>query len=121
MLLEARPRRRRDLDPPRLAARLHPGGHVHRVAPQVEEDPPAADDATHDPATREADPDRETEVMGSVPRRYLLEHATTEGQPGVGVVRPRIGRPADSHVGIADRLDLLDAELGREAVEAAEQ
>ena len=28
----------------------------------------------------------------------------------LGVVRPRLGQPADDHVGVADGLDLLEAE-----------
>jgi len=37
------------------------------------------------------------------------------------VVRSRLGRTGHSHVGIANRLDLLDADLGCRSIEPAEQ
>src|SRR5829696_52146 len=50
-------RRARDLDPPRRAVGLHSAGHVHRVAPEVVQEPLAANHAGHDGARVDPDPE----------------------------------------------------------------
>lgn len=47
-------------------------------------------------------------------------HLEGEVADGVGVVRARLGHTTCHHVGVADRLDLLQSALLDEAVELAE-
>ena len=51
-------------------------------------------------------------------RRY---HRQCHVGDGVGVVRARLGQAASQHIGVSDRLDLLDPKLDRQPVKLGKQ
>ena len=94
---------------------------VHRVAPQVVEEPLAADDAGDHRAGVDADPELEVEVADGTVGARRGDHVEREQGQDTSVVRPRVGDARRDHVGVADRLDLLEAVALGERVELAEQ
>jgi hypothetical protein len=74
------------VDPRGDARRRHSRGGVHGVAPKVEHDSTAADDAADDGATGQADPDLEVEVVRIPPAVYLSQDRPPEPKRRFGVV-----------------------------------
>src|ERR1017187_303218 len=109
-----------DLDAPRLPKRLQAAGEVYGVAPKVVGEFPASDDAGHDGAGADANPEVDGGVVSAV-ERVDLGHQV-EGQFGDGfrMVGAGQGNAAGGHVSVADGLDLFQAVLEREQVEARE-
>ena len=106
---------------PGVPLRLHPTRHVHRVAPEVVQEALASDDAGHDRPGVDPDPELEAEVADGVVRPHGLAHVEGHERHHPGVVRAGRRHARRDHVGIADRLDLLDpVALGQE-VEVREQ
>ena len=103
------------------ALRLHPARGVHGVAPQVVEEPLAADDAGDDRAGVDADAELEAEVADGAAGRVAVDHVERQERQRPGVVGPRVRDARGDHVGVADRLDLLEAVALGERVEVAEQ
>src|SRR5581483_7991813 len=101
------------------AVRLHAAGDVDGVAPQVVQEPLLPDD----PGDHRAGVDPDPEAQAASPEHARLDQlleAQPELRDGDRMVRPRIRHAGGDHVAIADRLDLLEAELVDERVERGE-
>ena len=101
--------RLRDLDAARRTLGLHPARDVHRVAPEVVQEPLPADDASDDRARVHPDSELEAEVPDGPAGRHRRGHVKGEAREDRGMVRARVGNAGRDHVGVADRLDLLEA------------
>src|SRR6187399_1492606 len=91
------------------AVRLQAAGHVDRVTPQVVAELRRPDHpGDHRPGV---DPDPHVERTADVAgdRRHGIEHVEAHGHHALRMVGGHVGYAADHHVGIADRLDLLEA------------
>src|SRR5918994_5425051 len=110
-----------DVDAIRLAAVLEPRREVHRIAPDVVAEFLGPDHAGHHRPHGDADAQRQLDVEARAGlaggRAHLERHA---GKPR-GVVRRGLREARHRHIGVADGLDLLDAMLGGELVEAADE
>ena len=71
------PSRPRDLDLVRCSVRLHPAGHVHRVAPEVVEEAPTPDDAGHDRPGADADAEPQVVIGPSVRQLFAYSRITS--------------------------------------------
>ena len=108
--------------------RFHTGGDVHRVAPDVVELLSFADDASH--RRTGVDADAHGDLLAELVREFAhdIEHVQRHLGDRAGVVRPRLRHAAGHHIGVADRLDLLQpmllgepVELEKDAIEEADQ
>src|SRR6185295_14265310 len=107
----------RELQPAGDRGRFEAAGDIDRVAPHVEGELPAADDAGHDRAGVQAD--AHLPAMAGV--LDDVEHLEAEVGGGRDGRWSRQIEPGDRHVRVADRLDLLDAEPNAGFVELCEQ
>src|SRR3954469_17961414 len=119
-MLDALPRRRTDLDTARDALRLEPAGDVHGLAPDIEGELPVADHASDDRSGVDTDPELETGDPIALMFRSL-DHRQSEIDDPFGVVGHRLRDASSRHVRVTDGLDLLQAPLCDELVEAREQ
>ncbi len=108
------------MHPAGLAERLHAARDVHGRAPDVERELALADDAGHRRPGVNADAQFHLHAVGRAKPADLLQHGAGLQHRGLGVIRPRIGQAEGRHVGVADGLDLLGAELGRQRIEGRE-
>src|ERR1700738_3481494 len=108
-----------DLDDAALAVRLHAAGHIHRLAPQVVDEFPAADDAGDHRAGVNADAKDESPPAESSFADLRL-HVEREVDQSLGVINARARHTCRDHVAVAYRLDLLHVVLVDEIVEALE-
>ena len=108
------------MDPPGHAVGLHPARGVDGVAPEVVGEFAGADDPGDDGSAVHADADLE---VCADPLAYAGDRAE-EGEGCVGhrlqMIDARRRHPGDDHVGVADRLDLLDAVAIADRVELGE-
>src|SRR3990172_11227507 len=84
-----------DLDLARHSVALHPARGVHRVAPQVVDEPAAADHPGHDGARVDADPQLEPVAIA-----HDIEHRDGHVEHRLAVVLAGNGDPSGHHVGI---------------------
>src|SRR3546814_14331191 len=97
--------------PVRHAVSLQPARGIHRVAPHVVDELVPADDPGDHGTGVDPDADGERTVVRTVYAAEFIQHPESEFGDHVRVVRSRLGEPGHRHVGVADRLDLLRAEL----------
>jgi len=103
------------------AARGTPARRVHGVAPEVVDEFAPADHARHHRSGVDPDPNCEPTPSGPLrDHRDLIPHRKRQAGDRLEVVRPWLWQPARHHVGVADRLDLLDALRLGEPVERRE-
>src|SRR5262245_49165635 len=110
----------RDVHSPRLAVALEPRGDVDGVAPDVVRELGPADHARHDRATVDPDAHVELGLELLAQRVQRRDHFQGRARRADGVVRLGQRQAGRGHVGVADRLDLLEAVLVRQPVELGE-
>jgi hypothetical protein len=96
---------------------LHPASRVHRVTPQVVAEPACSNHAGHDRAGIHADANRQRLAARVDAPGYLLAHRQSHLSHRIGVVGARVGQAPNDHIGVTDRLDLLQPSLLGESVE----
>ena len=106
---------------PGVPCGFHPTRHVHRVAPEVVQEALASDDAGHDRPRVDADPELEAQMADRVIRSHGLAHVEGHERHDLGVIGAGRRHARRDHVGIADRLDLLDVVALGQEVEVREQ
>ena len=101
--------------------RLHARGGVHMVTPQIVDELGLANHPGDHRSRVDADTDVDlvTGLFGNVSQD--AHHALGEGEGDDSVIVPRLGDARSGHVAVADGLDLLQAKLLGEVVEAGEQ
>src|ERR1700757_4855397 len=108
-----------DVNDAALAVRLHPAGHIDRLAPEVVDEFAAADDARDHRAGVDADAEGEPSPAERAPSDLGL-HVEREVDQSLGVIGARAWHAGGHHVAVADRLDLLQVVLVDKRVEALE-
>jgi hypothetical protein len=97
--------------------RFHTARSVDCVAPQVVAEFLLPDDAGHHRSGVDAYAKLKRLAVGVLMVDHLVAHGECEVSHCLGVVGPRFGEPPGHHVGVADRLYLLEAVMPREFVE----
>ena len=89
--------------------RFHTARSVDCVAPQVVAEFLPSDDAGHHRSGVDAYAKLKRLATGVLMVGHLVAHGECEVGHCLGVVTPRFGEPTGHHVGVADRLYLLEA------------
>src|SRR5829696_8038186 len=97
--------------------RFHTARGVDCVAPQVVAEFLPSNDAGHHRSGVDAYAKLKRLAAGVVMVGHLVAHGECEVSHCLGVVGARFGQSASHHVGVADRLDLLQAVMPSEFVE----
>jgi len=107
------------LDRPRHAVALHPARRIDRVPPQVVDELASSDHTGHHGTGIDTDPEPDP-VRPGAPAIALAKHRERHVGDGLTVVGARHRDTARDHVGVADRLDLLQPVLVRQPIEGGE-
>src|SRR5205823_5449114 len=116
-IAKARASRFGDLDAARHAMRLHAAGQIHRVAPEIVNELPGANHPGDHGAGIDPNPELQRFAIVTTEARYLTPHLNRHRHYRLSVVVTRFRQPADDHVGIANRLYLLQPMMLGEPVE----
>src|ERR1017187_1932124 len=103
----------RDLDTIRQAVRLHSTGDVHCITPDVIDEFVGPYDPGYHVARMNTDAHLQGNRQLAVHPLDRRDHRQRYIGNRMGVVRSRLGQAASHHVGISERLDLLDPEVER--------
>lgn len=96
-------------------------GQTNVIAPDIELDPPGADNAAEDGARVDAHPHLDALVPLGVEAAHGIDHAQAHLHAANGMIRPGLGTSGDTVVAVAQGGDLLAATQRAEVVEALEQ
>lgn len=109
------------MDTSGFAVGFHAAGSVDGVAPEIVSELGSADDAGNDGTAMEADTDGDVETFALTQDADGIESIDGEAQGAVGMIGSDSRKSGDSHVGIADGLDLFKSVHGSKTIEFGEE
>ena len=120
-VLERLSRLVRDVHAADLTVRLHAGGDVHAIAPDIVSETALPDHPGDDGSRMNPDPNHEVDTQTPPKLFNIGDHIQSEMGDTYGVIQLRFRNPRSGHIRVTDRLDLLDSPSRRGSIERGEQ